>query len=303
MATLALCGAGRLGIAAGTGSTLGIGLQLFSVDADMKRDLAATLAAVRAIGYREVEPLAYYGRSPAQLKQALAAADLSCASIHLRPHETYGDMPSLAENPDRHFAACRELGVRYVVAPGPWLPKRVAQSLPRTNLTLSDIVAAVGNMTPGDWRESAVALNECGRRAAGYGLQLLYHNGNMEFVSVAGESGFDLLLRLTDPDLLRLELDCGWVSAAGLDPIKYLRSQRGRIRQVHIKDMHATAPNTVMKLNSAELGTGIINWRQLLRALQVAGVERAFVEQEAPFVKPPLESARVNFQYLQSLRM
>ena len=107
-------------------------------------------------------------------------------------------------------------------------------------------------------------------------------------------------MRLTDPELVKLELDCGWVTAAGHDPVKYLREQPGRIPLVHIKDMRPTTANTAMKMEPAVLGSGVIDWPQLLGALRSAGVEQAFVEQEGPHSRPPLESAEINYQFLRT---
>lgn len=279
-----------------------IGLQLFSLDAELKRDLLGTLRAVHDIGYRRVEAVGYYDLGPADLRKAFDDTGLTCSSMHLRPHQLQGGLPSLAEQPESHMAKCRELGLRYLVVPGPWLPGRVLRNLPQDR-TLRDVVTAVSTLTVSDWGESADALNRCAALARAHGLQLLYHNGNLEFVDYDGETGYDRLVRLTDPDLVKLELDCGWVTAAGHDPEKYLREQRGRIPLVHIKDMHATTANTAMKIQPAVLGAGIVDWPRLLEALRSAGVEQAFVEQEAPHTRPPLESADLNYEFLHGLEL
>ena len=297
LGALALLGAGaHRGRAAGT-NLVPLGLQLFSLDAEMKRDVRGTLREVSGMGYREVELVGYYGLAPEALRAELETAALSCRSIHIRPHAA-GDAPGLAQDPERHFAMARALGVRYLVCPGPWFPASVAQTLPTANLTIIDIVAAVDRMTEDDWRASAQLINQCAQAARRHELQLLYHNGNLEFARPGSATGFDILLRNFDPGLVKLELDCGWVMAAGRDPIVYLKREAGRIRLAHIKDLLSTPANTRMMLKPAQVGEGIVDWPALMNALQRARVELAYIEQEAPFTRPALEYARNNLRYL-----
>jgi sugar phosphate isomerase/epimerase len=307
LAALGMYGSGLGRIAAAArdavpgGLQIPIGLQLFSLDAEMHRDLPGTLHAVSAIGYREVELVGYYGLAPEALREQLENASLECRSIHIRPLGSPGLLPGLAQDPERHFGMARKLGVRYLVCPGPWFPDSVARTLPASNLSIADIVTAVDRMTAEDWRVSAELINRCGQGARRHGLQLLYHNGNLEFVRRGATTGFDILLRHFDPESVKLELDCGWVKAAGHDPIRYLKSDAGRIRLVHIKDMTATPANTRMVLNPAQIGEGIVDWAALLGAMRSAGVEVAYVEQEAPFARPALEYARNNLQFLRTI--
>jgi sugar phosphate isomerase/epimerase len=308
LAALGLYGAGLGRIAAAgrvqfpLGPQVPFGLQLFSLDAEMHRDLPGTLRDVSAIGYREVELVGYYGLAPGALREQLQKATLQCRSIHIRPLGSPGSLPGLAQAPERHFVMARELGVRYLVCPGPWFPHSVARTLPTSSLSIADIVTAVDRMTEDDWRMSAGLINRCGEGARRHGLQLLYHNGNLEFVRSGATTGFDILFRHFDPELVKLELDCGWVMAAGHDPIRYLRTDAGRIRLAHIKDMTATPANTRMILNPAQIGEGIVDWVALLQAVRGAGVEVAYVEQEAPFTRSALEYARNNLQFLKAMR-
>ncbi len=275
-----------------------LGLQLFSIDADMRSDPRRTLHAVNTIGYREVECVGYYGQTTAQLREMLADAGLSCRSIHLRPQQSVDGLPSLEENPDLHMARCSEIGVEYVVCPGPWFPAGTGPSSKLDHLTLNDVVEAAQALTLNDWKQSAELVNSCARRAAAHGLKFAYHNGNMEFVVRGGRIGFECLVDQFDRDLVKLEIDCGWIAAAGYDPLDYLKRLKGRVALAHIKDMQKTAPNTRMDLVPAELGNGLVDFRKLLSALSLAGVELAYVEQEAPYSLPPLEHAQHNFDFL-----
>jgi sugar phosphate isomerase/epimerase len=276
-----------------------IGLQLFPLDQALRADLPGMLRQIRAIGFTEVEMFYFYGRAPAQLRRLLDAADLRCRSVHVRPQPLAAGMPSLDANLEDMLGRARDLGVRYLVCPGPWIPPAIRASVTAVHGPAA-AAAAVERMTVADWRWSAERINGAARRARSYGLSLLYHNGNFEFVRLAGTpgTGYDELLRAFSPEV-GLELDCGWVQAAGYDPVHYLQTQRGRVRLAHIKDMTATVPNHAMHIQSIEAGRGLVDWPRLLGALRSAGVSVAYLEQEAPFVRPPLESARESCTYLE----
>ena len=100
-------------------------------------------------------------------------------------------------------------------------------------------------MTADDWKFNADFLNSKGSMLKQAGLQLAYHNHNMEFTPLAGSSGYEILLRRTDPELVEFELDVGWVTAAGHDPLALLRDYPGRYRLMHVRDIRAD-PSPVM---------------------------------------------------------
>src|SRR6185437_3445966 len=60
---------------------LPLGVQLYTLG-DISKTLDESLGQVAAIGYRTVELAGYYGRSPAELRQALDRAGLRCTSSH-----------------------------------------------------------------------------------------------------------------------------------------------------------------------------------------------------------------------------
>jgi hypothetical protein len=66
-------------------------------------------------------------------------------------------------------------------------------------------------LTLEDQKVMAEQCNEIGERAKEAGLQLGHHNHNVEFKPLPGGAGYDNLLRLPDPKLVKLELDCGWM--------------------------------------------------------------------------------------------
>lgn len=60
-----------------------IGLQLFTVRAELQKDFNGALARIAAIGYREVEFAGYFGRSPGEVRAALRTNGLTAVSSHV----------------------------------------------------------------------------------------------------------------------------------------------------------------------------------------------------------------------------
>lgn len=69
------------------------------------------------------------------------------------------------------------------------------------------------------------------------GFTFGYHNHDFEFETFENQTGFDLLFEQTDPDLVKVELDCYWASYAEHDPLKILEKYQDRVVSLHIKDM------------------------------------------------------------------
>ena len=109
----------------------------------------------------------------------------------------------------------------------------------------------------------------------------------------------EILLKGTDPKLVTFELDAGWVTAAGHDPIALMKAHPGRFTQMHVKDIKPTTKaNFELRQDPTEVGGGMIDWKKLLPAAYAAGIRGFYYEQEPPFAHARLESARISFEYL-----
>jgi sugar phosphate isomerase/epimerase len=277
-----------------------LGLQLYTLGDEVAKDLTGTLKAVAAIGYREVELPSFYGRPAKELRAALDAAGLACPSIHVPGSPFVPGMVSLADDPAKLAGEMHALGARYVVMPLFLLPESALRARKPGEDFLVTLTAAANTMTAEDWKRTAAFLNEKGRELKSQGLQLAYHNHNPEFLSLPeGGNGFELLVKNTDPNLVAFELDVGWVVAGGADPVQLLSSHPGRIQLLHLKDLKTSTPHVPFKMIPSDVGAGVIDWPRLLRAARTAKIDHYFVEQEPPFERPRMESARIAFQYLQ----
>lgn len=258
------------------------GIQLYSVGDALRADTPGTLKALRAIGYRVVETHALGRYSSRDFRRLLDDNGLTCVSCHLGLS---------GGNNGAQFEIANILGASYAGSGG--------------------LFGAIGaNPATADeaaFHKMARLANEIGGQAKRAGLGFALHNHNMEFRPMAGATGFDLLLRETDPALVGIEMDCGWVRVAGADPVRYLRAHPGRFPLLHIKDFQQpSGPRTTPGgPPGAPLGQGFIDYRPIFAAAAAiggGGVKQYFVEQEPPYRDfTALEAARTSYAYLARL--
>jgi len=269
------------------------GIQLYTVGAEMKNDLAGTLAMLAAIGYRLVESAGMAGKSASEFRKALDAAGLKCPSSHL--------FLSPGQTPTQYFDDVRTLGSDYVVSSVLIKPDPKIKGV-------DDYVKLVASLTQDDFKRMAADLNAMGAQAKSTGLTFAYHNHNLEFRQWSdGSTTYETLMAETDPSLVKIELDCGWADLGGHPPLELFQKYPGRFRMLHIKDfMPVLQPVVTLDPRTnptwTELGKGHMDYRAILAAAPAAGVEHIFVEQEPPYVQfTALEAAKVDYEYLQSI--
>jgi sugar phosphate isomerase/epimerase len=291
------------GFLKGSPLDLPIGLQLYTVGKEMDSDPAGTLKQVAAVGYKEVE-LSPLGKTPAkELRKMLADAGLKNPSGHYM-------LPDLLTNLPARIDLAKEFGQEFMISTVPWVadPSRFKPDANAGEFAL--FLAVIQGLTLDDWKWNAEQFNRIGEQVKKAGLQFGYHNHNFEFKTYGDVTGYEELLRLTDPDLVKLEMDCGWVTVAGHDPVALLKKYANRYRLLHIKDFRAGfTPRTNLSPGGAgapvatELGRGGIDYRKVFAAARKAQIRALFVEQEPPFQDmPALQAIKVDYDYLNNLR-
>jgi sugar phosphate isomerase/epimerase len=295
--------AGRAGAATGpffkrTG--LPIGLQLYTLGADLATHLEEQLGQLSKMGYGAVEMAGYLGRTPKELRAAFDKAGLVCPSSHVQAASSAA-APGLADI-DRVIADAQVIGIKHIVLPSSPVPSHIDMA-PKPGETRGATLGRLATqMTADDWKSTADLLNAKGAVLKKAGMTMGYHNHNVEFAPVGGTTGLEILLKSTDPLLVQFEMDVGWVVAGGGDPFALLKAHGGRFKQMHVKDVKATTKtNYVFQQDPTEIGSGIIDWKHLLPAAYAAGVRGFFVEQEPPFEKPRMEAVKVSVDYLSAV--
>ncbi len=241
-----------------------IGLQLYTVRGEAAKDLDGTLARVAKIGYDEVEFAGYYGHAPADVHRMLDRYHLLAPAAHVPLERIRGELDKVLEE-------ARVVGHHYVVCP-------FIDEKERTADALADV---------------AVALNKAGAAAREKGFALAYHNHDFEFTPLPdGRKPYDLLLSLTEPDLVDFEMDLFWATKGGADPLAYFKEWPGRFTMVHVKDMDAAG-------NMVDVGKGRIDFARIFAARLRGGIVHAFVEHDEP--ADPWASITNSYNYLDKL--
>jgi sugar phosphate isomerase/epimerase len=265
------------------------GIQLYTVGADMQKDPAGTLRALRQIGYIYVEGAGFGKLSPAEFRKAIDDAGLKCPSAHF---------PFSSADPGPLFDQAHALGVHYVVS-------SVLTAKPVTNA--QEFIHAISSLTADDLKHNAALANDIARKAKAAGLQYAYHNHNFEFRDLGGgKTGYDIILAETDPELVKFELDCGWMCVAGHNPVDYFHHYPNRYRMIHVKDFVKGPPTTDLmgpnRPKGTELGRGFIDYHPIFKAAKAAGVQYYFSEQEPPFTDmSALAAAKVDHEYMHAI--
>ena len=271
------------------------GIQLYAVREPLAADAPGTLKQLKRIGYGEVESAGTGRYTPVEFRQLVVDAGLALPSAHIEFRMDNDLGPLLAE--------ANGLGVQYAVSSF----LRKLNDPGRMSLSNSKVQqAAMPPMGQDGFERMAARMNEIGRAAKAAGLQYAYHNHNFEFEKLPdGTLGYDLLLRRTETELVKFEVDCGWMVAAGASPVRYFAQYPGRFRMLHIKDFLPIArPTTDMigpdRPSGVELGRGFIDYKPIFAAARGAGIVHVFAEQEAPYTRPQMASAEVSFAFLNS---
>jgi sugar phosphate isomerase/epimerase len=246
-----------------------IGLQLYTVRRELQKDFEGTLARIAGIGYREVEFAGYYERTPQQVKAIIDKNNLAAPSAHMGLKAMRQDLSTLIE-------AAQVIGHRYLV---------LAYLTPEERKTLDDYKGVIES------------LNKAGETCQKAGIQLAYHNHDFEFPPIDGVVPYDLMLKETNANLVKMELDLYWITKARQSPASYFAAHPGRFALAHVKDMDNTP-----KQFFTEVGRGVIDFKQLLPQAKKAGIKHFFVEQdECP--GSPLDSIKISYDYLHGLRL
>jgi sugar phosphate isomerase/epimerase len=245
-----------------------IGLELFAVRDAMAKDPERTLAAVRAIGYSDVELLwsfGNFGRTTAQVKATLAREGLRAPSAHI-------SAAAVLVGWERSVDTARELGHDYLFVPV-WTPE--------TERSIDD------------WMEWADRFNAAGAVARRSGLWLGFHNEAQHMKPIDGKVPYDVFVERLDPSVTRLQLDVGNMLMGGGDPMQYLERYRDRYWSFHLKDVVAD------RTRDTGLGKGVFDFKRFLAAVPDVNEKPCYIEDEGP--RDELAAARANFQFMRRL--
>jgi sugar phosphate isomerase/epimerase len=277
---LALAGTAILpgGLLAATRAKDILGVQLYSVRDDMKKDPAGTLKQVADMGYKYVEHANYvnrkfYGWTAPEFKKRLDDLGLSMPSGHTVMRQQHWDAAKKDFTDEWKYTVedAAVLGQKYVVSP--WLDESLRKEYD-TFIAYMDV------------------FNKSGELCKKSGMKFGYHNHDFEFSEkLNGQKIFDLILQHTDPSLVAQQLDIGNMYHAGGIAIDIVKQYPGRFELMHVKDeIKSTKGEMGGGYESTVLGKGIIPVKEVIDLGKKSGGTTHFIiEQESYQGKTPLE--------------
>jgi hypothetical protein len=269
-----------------------VGLQLFTLFNTFDKDVPGNLKKIATVGYKEIESAfsmkgGFYGLKPREFAALVREAGMSWQSHHVggapfkvppggfklpgadsTKHFNPPPMKNLKENHQQIIDEVAEGGLKYLVC------------------------ASIPLGTSDEIKEAVRILNTSGKAAKKSGITLCYHNHTHEFEKVDGLVPYDVLLTETSADHLKFELDLGWATKAGVDPVTLFQKNPGRFPLWHVKDISKD------KMEPTEVGNGVVDFKKIFAGASTAGMKHFFVEQD--FAPNPIENITTSINYLKS---
>jgi sugar phosphate isomerase/epimerase len=231
-----------------------LGFQSWIVRDKIGNDFPGTLKMVAEMGYQSVEmcsppgyesmgfgPLMKYKAK--EMKSIINDAGLKWPSSH------YG-MDELRQHLDERIKFAGDSGQTQMILSSFGLPKEATIS---------------------DWLKAADELNTMGMKVQKAGIQMGYHNHNMEFEKIDDTLIYDALMSQFDPAYIKMQFQVAVISQ-GYKASTYFKKYPGRFISAHLADWSSSGKKEV------PVGKGIVDWKEFFATLKTGGVKNIFVE-------------------------
>lgn len=258
-----------------------LGIQLYSIREDMKKDPSGTLKQLAAMGYKNVEHAGYskrkfYGYSAKEFKKLLDDLGLLMPSGHTVMGKQHWDAAKNDFTDEWKYTVedAAIVGQHYVISP--WLDESLRKNYD-------------------DFKAYMDVFNKSGALCKKSGMKFGYHNHDFEFSQqLNGKKIFDLILQNTDPSLVAQQLDIGNMYHAGGIALDIIKQYPGRFELMHVKDEIKTDKGEMGgKYESTVLGKGIIPVKEVIDLGKKSGGTKHFIiEQESYQGQAPLDAVR-----------
>lgn len=254
-----------------------VGIQLYMVKQEMENDAPGTLKKLGAMGYTQIESFGgeqgmFWGRSNKEFQSLAGGFGLTLVSSH------FNEEPAGFE---KQVEKAAEIGMKYLICP--WKgPQKSIDSFKRF----------------------ADEFNHYGQICKNHGLRFGYHPHDYPYKKVEGQLPIDVLLTHTDKDLVDFQMDYYYTVTEGQNPEEYLKKYSHRFKLCHMRDvLKERLPAGSPEESACDLGKGIIDYPRLLSVALDNGMQYFFVEQSRFYHETPLQSAKVNMDYLRALKL
>jgi len=257
-----------------------VGIQLYSVRDDMKKDPLGTLKQIAAMGYKNVEHAAnpidrkFYTYAAQDFKKILDDLGLKMPSGHtvMKPNHWDDLKKDFTDSWKYTVEDAATLGQQFVISP----------SLDAEYRKNYDLLIKFMDV-----------FNKSGELCKKFGMKFGYHNHDFEFSEkLNNETLYDIILKNTDPKLVIQQLDIGNLYNGGAKAIDLVKKYPGRFASLHVKD-EIKSSDANEKYESTILGTGIVNVKEVIDLVRNNSKKVHYIiEQESYQGKTPINCAK-----------
>ena len=284
-----------------------MGLELYTVRDMIAKDYPGTLEKVAQIGYKEVEPAEGYNHmSPKEFRALLDRLGLRMPSTH--SGISAGEVSAV----EKQLEGFQIMGLQYTSLSEPQPARRLVRRPPNSARRAQMRERLERARTVDDVKREAALYNRYGKIAQKFGIKILRHNHTMEFQPCQGSKlmPYDILLADTDPEVVAMQMDVGWATVAGQDPIEWFHKHPGRFVLWHVKDAACLkclppATDEFARLREARLvpvGEGDIDYKNIFKYAGLAGMKHFAIEQDSAAAwGDSISAARVSYEHLRAM--
>lgn len=257
------------------GTAQEIGLQLYSLRNEFKKDVPGTFAKIKSWGITKVEDGndGTQGYTLKEYKALLAKNNLEIVSASA-PFE------ELKNSPETVIKRAKDYGAKYVVCF--WIPHN------DTIFTIDDTKSALD------------VFNKAGKKLKAKGITLAYHPHGYEFRPYKGATLMDYMI--TNSEYFDFEMDVYWFAHPGENPVEWLRKYPNEFKLMHLKDCKKGVVGNQNGRSDVEtnviLGSGQINIAKIVVEAKKMGLKYLFIEDESSRV---VQQVPKSLEYLQKL--
>ncbi len=265
-----------------------VGIQLYTVRDDMKKDPAGAFKKLAAMGYKYVEAAGYadrkfYGYSIPDFKKLLKDNGLIMKSGHsfLGAEQWDKEKNDFTDEWKFTIEDAAAVGMKYLISPG------VDESLCKSM---------------DDFKHYINLFDKSGELCKKSGINFAFHNESYEFNhNIDGTLIYDLILQKTNKNLVLQQIDIGNMYEPGGRAMHYLKKYPGRFFSMHVKDeMKRNSPGPDGNIyDSTILGKGVIPVKEIIDYARKTGINYFIIEQEQYQDKTPMACAEADLKIME----
>jgi len=247
------------------------GLQLYSIRDIFEKDPKGAIKKIAGLGYKQLEGYerskgVFWGMKNTELKKYVEGLGMEFISSHVDTEKDF----------ERKAAEAGEIGMKYLIYNWEGPDKSIES-----------------------YKKLADFFNDRGEICRKNGLRFGFHNYAFSLKLVEGQYPQDILMQNTDPALVDFQMEVYWFKALEHDPIFWIKKYPNRFRLAHVKDRIKNPTEE----KTCELGTGSINYPEILKAAKTYGMNYFIVEQEDYLNNDSLSAAKANAEYMKNLKL